>query len=155
MRSGSLKKQGIAYHEYRAGSRPGQFGEGGHNGLLRIGFRDHQLHRQRNRSRFRTLALDFGSGIPRIYEYTDPLSGRYQLPCESKLLCRKICVSMPSPRRSKAHAYSISSSAAASNADGMVRPSALAVLRLTKSSNLVGCSIGRSDGSTPLTMRST
>jgi hypothetical protein len=40
--------------------------------------------------------------------------------------------------------YSITSSASASSVGGTVRPRALAVLRLTTSSNLVGCSTGRS-----------
>jgi len=42
--------------------------------------------------------------------------------------------------------YSIILSARARNGSGMVSPSAFAVLRLTTSSNLVGCSIGRSAG---------
>src|SRR5258705_9514558 len=45
--------------------------------------------------------------------------------------------------------YSITSSAVASSEGGMVRPSAFAVLRLTISSNLVGCSTGRSPGLAP------
>jgi hypothetical protein len=42
---------------------------------------------------------------------------------------------------------------AASSAGGTVRPSALAVLRLTISSNLVGCITGRSAGFAPLRIR--
>jgi hypothetical protein len=38
---------------------------------------------------------------------------------------------------------------------GDLQPAALAVLRLTTSSNLVGCSTGRSAGSAPLRIRST
>src|SRR5215468_1052749 len=49
----------------------------------------------------------------------------------------------------KFHFYSITSSARASSDGGTVRPSALAVLRLITSSNLVGCSTGRSDGLAP------
>jgi hypothetical protein len=45
--------------------------------------------------------------------------------------------------------YSITSSVVASG-DGTVRPSVLAVLRLITSSNLVGCSTGRSAGFAPL-----
>src|SRR5258708_8369028 len=45
--------------------------------------------------------------------------------------------------------YSITSSAVASSEGGIVRPSAFALLRLTISSNLVGCSIGRSPGFAP------
>src|SRR5262249_31633289 len=46
--------------------------------------------------------------------------------------------------------HSITSSAGAGSVSGTVRPSALAVLRLTTSSNLVGCSTGRSAGLAPL-----
>ena len=42
--------------------------------------------------------------------------------------------------------YSITSSARASTDGGMVRPSALAVVRLKTRSNLIGCSTGRSPG---------
>jgi hypothetical protein len=51
--------------------------------------------------------------------------------------------------------YSITSSARARSAGGMVSPSALAVLRLITSSNLVGCSTGRSAGFAPLRILST
>jgi hypothetical protein len=51
--------------------------------------------------------------------------------------------------------YSITSSAVASNPGGIVRPSVLAVLRLTTSSYLVGACTGRSAGFSPLRMRST
>src|SRR5207244_3481197 len=46
-------------------------------------------------------------------------------------------------------AYSITSSARASSASGMVRPSALAVFELITSSNFVGCKTGRSPGFAP------
>ena len=52
-------------------------------------------------------------------------------------------------------AHSITSSAMASMPDGMVRPSALAVLRLMTNSNLSGSSTGSSDGFSPLRMRPT
>src|SRR5262249_7883239 len=51
--------------------------------------------------------------------------------------------------------HSITSSAVESSVGGTVRPSALAVLRLITSSNLVGCCTGRSAGFSPLRMRST
>src|SRR5258706_11409009 len=51
--------------------------------------------------------------------------------------------------------YSITSSARRSNEVGTERPSALAVLRLITSSNLVGCSTGRSEGLAPLRILST
>ena len=58
-------------------------------------------------------------------------------------------------RRSKWHSYSITSSARVSSEGGTVRPSALAVLRLMASSNLVGCVTGRSAGLAPPRMRPT
>ncbi len=49
--------------------------------------------------------------------------------------------------------HSITLSARSIRAGGKARPSAVAVLRLTISSNLVGCSTGRSAGFAPLRMR--
>ena len=51
--------------------------------------------------------------------------------------------------------YSITSSALASSDCGMVRPIALALLRLIASANLVGAWTGRSVGLAPFNMRST
>src|SRR6266850_6021893 len=50
--------------------------------------------------------------------------------------------------------YSITSSARTSKLAGTSRPSALAVLRLRTSSNLVGCCTGRSSGFSPCRIRS-
>jgi hypothetical protein len=49
--------------------------------------------------------------------------------------------------------YSITSSARASSIGGTVRPSAMTVGRLMTSSNLVGCTTGRSAGFSPLRTR--
>jgi hypothetical protein len=46
-------------------------------------------------------------------------------------------------------AHSITSSASASNLSGILRPSALAVVKLMTRSNLVGCSTGMSPGFAP------
>ena len=54
-----------------------------------------------------------------------------------------------------APSHSITSSASASSVGGMSRPSALAVLRLMTSSNLVGCSTGKSAGFAPRRILST
>ena len=51
---------------------------------------------------------------------------------------------------SNLHFYSITSSTRASTEGGTVRPRALAVLRFTTNSNLVGRSTGRSAGFAPL-----
>ena len=51
--------------------------------------------------------------------------------------------------------YSMTRSARSSSDGGIARPSAFAVFRLITSSNLVGCSMGRSPGFVPLRIRST
>jgi hypothetical protein len=51
--------------------------------------------------------------------------------------------------------HSISSSARTRDISGSVRSRAFAVLRLTRNSNLVGCSIGKSAGFSPLRILST
>jgi len=61
----------------------------------------------------------------------------------------------PTPIDAVRNVYSITSSARPSSGSGTVRPSAFAVLRLTVSSNLVGCWTGRSIGLAPLRIRST
>jgi hypothetical protein len=53
-----------------------------------------------------------------------------------------------------AFVYSITSSARASSEGGMARPSALAVFRLTASSNLLEACVGRSAGFAPFRTRS-
>jgi hypothetical protein len=53
------------------------------------------------------------------------------------------------------HRYSITSSARCCRNQGTSRPNALAVLRLIASSNVVGCSTGRSAGFAPLRILST
>ena len=84
-----------------------------------------------HRPRFRALAL-FGRRPP---ECVDSSS----LPASENL--HKL--------RTLRQTYSITSSARASSVGGMSRPSALAVLRLMTSSNLVGCSTGKSAGFAP------
>src|SRR4030081_3013387 len=51
--------------------------------------------------------------------------------------------------------HSITPSAVASTDDGTVMPRALAILRFITSSNLVGCSMGRSPGLAPRKILST
>jgi hypothetical protein len=62
---------------------------------------------------------------------------------------------MPSSKRKSRPPYSITSSARESNEGGTVRPSALAVFMLITSSNLDGCSTGKSAGLVPLRILST
>ena len=64
--------------------------------------------------------------------------------------CRPATKAPPTMSRRKP-----SSSAATSKVCGTVTPSALAVLRLITSSNLVGCWTGRSPGLSPFRIRST
>jgi hypothetical protein len=56
-------------------------------------------------------------------------------------------------RDERASSHSITSSARASSMGGTVRPSILAVLRLSTNSNLVGCITGNSAGLAPLRTR--
>src|SRR5262249_46314537 len=56
-------------------------------------------------------------------------------------------------REELAALHSITSSASASNLSGISRPRALAVFRLTPSSNLVGCRAGKSGAFAPLRIR--
>jgi hypothetical protein len=58
-------------------------------------------------------------------------------------------------RDDRSPVHSITSSASASSLSGTVRPSAFAVLRLITSSNLVGCTTGKSAGFSPLSTRPT
>jgi hypothetical protein len=69
-----------------------------------------------------------------------------------------MCSLVPLPRpcaRAPPHTYLITWSAWNRSAGGMVRPSALAALRLMTSSNFAGCSTGRSAGFAPLRILST
>jgi tripartite-type tricarboxylate transporter receptor subunit TctC len=76
----------------------------------------------------------------RLCPYQRPVSGR---------AARLACATQTSRRA----AHSITSSTIASTPDGIVRPSALAVLRLMEKSNFVGCRTGRLAGLSPLIMR--
>ena len=74
--------------------------------------------------------------------------------CRQPKTCTQAAVSRCSNMACRT-TYSITSSARASSVGGTSRPSALAVLRLMTSSNLVGACTGRSAGFSPLRMRST
>ena len=76
-----------------------------------------------------------------------PILRRREVPKAAVSRCSKLVCA-------KQH-YSITSSARTRNDSGIVSPSAFAVLRLITSSNLVGCSTGKSAGLAPLAMRST
>src|SRR5207248_1981850 len=70
---------------------------------------------------------------------------------EADQLCQAMLL-VPSP---EVPFHSITSSARAITDGGTVRPSVLAALRFTTSSNLIGCSTGRSAGFAPLKILST
>src|SRR6516164_9536623 len=65
------------------------------------------------------------------------------------------CAGTAHARNAGAGGYSITSSARASSVGGTSMPSALAVFTLMTNSYLVGACTGRSDGFSPLRMRST
>src|SRR5262249_40370900 len=75
------------------------------------------------------------------YRYREPLSPGRERPC------RRHATKQGDER---AAPHSMTSSARASSVGGTSRPSALAVLRLMASSNLVGCITGKSPGLAPL-----
>jgi hypothetical protein len=82
---------------------------------------------------------------------TEPCSGKNVLKSTSRDFrkssifdfCNTIC------QKQKLRDYSITSSARASSAGGMMTPSVIAVFKLITSSNLVGCSTGSSAGFAP------
>src|SRR5215469_14314924 len=91
-------------------------------------------------------------------------TGRHQLPPErfSPMLHTGHCPELDGAsggKRTAAHSrggcYSMTSVARARIEGGPERPSSLAVLRLTTSSNVVGCWTGRSTGLAPLRILST
>src|SRR5207245_787814 len=94
-------------------------------------------------------ALDHADAQPRVEPFVEDVKDRRQRPLQ------------PGARERDEHepgaavGYWITSSARDSSDCGIVRPSALAVLRLMTSSNFVGCSTGRSAGFAPLRILST
>jgi hypothetical protein len=85
------------------------------------------------------------------------LNVRFALKATEVLRCRELtrCANRRQMHCSKDSRYSITSSARCWRNQGTSSPSALAVLRLMTSSNLVGPSTGRSAGFAPRSMRST
>src|SRR5262249_36615291 len=92
-----------------------------------------------------------------------PVCFRYQISDRSTLSCLlrpggerrgKETAGKAGDERAPVH-YSIPSSARPSSDCGIVKPRALAVLRLITKSNLLGCSTGRSAGFAPLRILST
>jgi hypothetical protein len=73
----------------------------------------------------------------------------------SEWTCRVVALCQEETFRGADLSYSITSSASAYRVGGTVMPSVLAALRLSTSSNRVGCSIGSSPGSVPFNILST
>ena len=112
------------------------------------------------------LALDGAGFVEAFTERSGMAHGGLGRPAADKAdhrQCRLLRARRERPRRRRATeqrdelapSHSITSSARASSVGGTSRPSALAVLRLITSSNLVGCMTGRSAGLAPLRMRPT
>src|SRR5262249_24572676 len=84
---------------------------------------------------------------------TDTLS--WLRACRDRPKKRRHCRRAGESQDERAALHSITSSARSRNGSGILRPSALAVLRLMTSSNLVGCSTGMSPGLAPRKILST
>jgi hypothetical protein len=89
-----------------------------------------------------------GVAIPNDWTFAYDSTGRGKPPPPVHSLLRSALYSEPAPHRPAAH--SMTSSARARIDCEMVRPSVLAVLRLTTNSNSAGCWTGRSAGLAPL-----
>jgi hypothetical protein len=90
---------------------------------------------------------------PSALSATSPFISQYQT--SEVLVARQRRARKRHRHLSKMSRYSITLSARASSMGGTVRPSALVVLRLMTSSNLVGCSTGKSAGLAPFNILST
>src|SRR5262249_39258484 len=112
----------------------------------------------------RVLAFDGAGLVEAFVERSDIARGNIATTAADKSDNRHRCLlraRRERPRHSRAAEkrdelaplHSITSSARASSVGGTSRPSALAVLRLITSSNLVGCCTGRSAGFAPLRIR--
>src|SRR5262249_53216914 len=99
----------------------------------------------------------FANALPECRHKTRSVGRRRDAEEPDPRHCRLLRVRRERPRRRAANQrdevpsphYSITSSARASSEGGTVRPSALAVVRFTTKSNLVGCSTGISAGFAP------
>src|SRR6266508_3012965 len=96
--------------------------------------------------------LQFRIGLSAAHQYTNSPHTPVLLRAPRE---RPGCRRDAEQRDELAALHSITSSARASKVGGTVRPSALAVTRLTTRSNLIGCSTGRSAGFAPRRILST
>src|SRR5262249_31803886 len=93
------------------------------------------------------------AGLHRVGgSFEDDRNGRARRPCGARRERPRGCRAAEQ-RYERAALHSITSSAMASTPGGTVRPSAPAVFMLMTSSNLVGCSTGRSAGFSPFRIR--
>jgi hypothetical protein len=110
---------------------------------------------QRNRDKSSTRKFDVGV-FTQAGSSTDLAAPKFDFCCSPESGLKSDI--RPCPFRAKPGSgppYSITSSARVRIAGGMSMPSSFAVLRLTTSSNLVGCTTGSSEGFSPLRMRPT
>ena len=110
-------------------------------------------HTPRRHGRTPWMRWSFGQpGLPQ--SLVSQLAGHFRSTSTSRQgLSRLACLAGANTRHPLLH--SISSSARVSSDDGMVNPSAFAVLRLIANWYFVGACAGRSAGFSPLKMRST
>ena len=102
--------------------------------------------RQRRRPTCCPTGEALADPIPVPWHAEEPWASQADRPATPKWVVHN---DSPEPVQVGAHSYWITSSARASTEGGIVRPRALAVLRLITSSNLVGCCTGRSAGGVP------
>src|SRR5262245_41166829 len=86
---------------------------------------------------------------------TDPIGGSLLFVDVWRCVPKSSCERMQQGALQEAGTYSITSVASASSSGGIVRPSALAVLRLMTNSSFVDCSTGKPAGLAPLKTLST
>src|SRR5262249_42485577 len=95
--------------------------------------------------------LCFRIALGKAHQYTDPPHPVRLLRARRERPRRRAA----EQRDERATFHSITSSARSKNGSGILRPSALAVVRLMTSSNFVGCSTGMSAGFAPRKILST
>jgi len=100
----------------------------------------------------RNVALSCGVGFGEVNEHADAPHPLALLRARRKRPCSRRAAEQ---REELAPFHSITSSAMLSSEGGTVRPSACAVIKLTTSSNFVGCSTGISPGFVPRRILST
>jgi hypothetical protein len=145
----------------RLGFLPGKVGPPGTLGPPLTSLRIHRPEGPRGREASCHRQPLIGAGVAGPKPIRTPPSGsRFRSTTHVAIAAGSVLQSIKpprsrAPRHELAAVHSITSSATASRFGGMVRPSALAVLRLMANFNLVACWTGKSPGFSPLRMRPT